>query len=207
MYIDVQARVGQETGFIALSLIVTDRTEIHRRRELYIANQRYSDEYCFLVHPIYWWLRGNGKFYVEHSAWSETPSKIWNSYSYFLDFGPLPNHHPCQTQEELDKKFSETTQYNNLKKMLSKKNEQLKEMRTRLRKHEPTDSWSSSSRFIIPADNVARVECEILFSRLFCLSDINKIVFGQWRALVYFYSVFPNIKRQSRSLFWPQFEL
>lgn len=45
-----------------------------------------------------------------------------------------------KTQEELDKKFSETTQYNNLKKMLSKKNEQLKEMRTRLRKHEPTDS-------------------------------------------------------------------
>ncbi|XP_063686832.1 leucine zipper transcription factor-like protein 1 [Bolinopsis microptera] len=44
-----------------------------------------------------------------------------------------------QTQEELDRKFSETTQYNNMKKMLGKKNEQLKEIRSKLRRYEPTD--------------------------------------------------------------------
>ena len=49
------------------------------------------------------------------------------------------NGQTTQTQEELDKKFSETTQYNNMKKMLQRKNEQLKEIRSKLRRYEPTD--------------------------------------------------------------------
>lgn len=48
-------------------------------------------------------------------------------------------HDIPQTQDELDKKFSETTQYNNMKKMLAKKNEQLKEIRSKLRRYEPSD--------------------------------------------------------------------
>lgn len=44
-----------------------------------------------------------------------------------------------QAQGELHKKFSETMQYNNMKKMISKKNDQLKELRTRLRKYEPAE--------------------------------------------------------------------
>jgi len=39
--------------------------------------------------------------------------------------------------QEFDKKFSETTQFKNLKKMLEGKNTQLKDMRNRLRKYEP----------------------------------------------------------------------
>lgn len=39
--------------------------------------------------------------------------------------------------EELDKKFSETTQYRNMKKMLEGKNGQMKELRNRLKKYEP----------------------------------------------------------------------
>ena len=39
--------------------------------------------------------------------------------------------------EEFDKKFSETVQFKNLKRMLEGKNVQLKELRARLRLHEP----------------------------------------------------------------------
>jgi leucine zipper transcription factor-like protein 1 len=42
-----------------------------------------------------------------------------------------------KTQKELEKKFSETSQFTNMKQMLTKKNEQLKELRTQLRKYEP----------------------------------------------------------------------
>eukprot|EP00118_Oscarella_pearsei_P000861 m.5985 g.5985 ORF g.5985 m.5985 type:complete len:303 (+) comp14637_c0_seq2:355-1263(+) len=42
-----------------------------------------------------------------------------------------------ETEKELQKKFAETAQFTNLKKMLTKKNEQLKDLRTRLKKHEP----------------------------------------------------------------------
>lgn len=44
-----------------------------------------------------------------------------------------------RAQGELDKKFSETIQYNNMKKMITKKNDQLKELRGRLRKYEPAE--------------------------------------------------------------------
>eukprot|EP00795_Rhopilema_esculentum_P014218 gene14218-5235_t len=39
--------------------------------------------------------------------------------------------------KEIDKKFSETSQYKNLKKMLETKNVQIKDLRARLRRHEP----------------------------------------------------------------------
>ena len=39
--------------------------------------------------------------------------------------------------EEFDKKFSETVQFKNLKRMLEGKNTQLKELRARLRLYEP----------------------------------------------------------------------
>jgi len=39
--------------------------------------------------------------------------------------------------KEFDKKFSETTQFKNLKKMLEGKNTQIKELRNRLKRHEP----------------------------------------------------------------------
>ncbi|EDV27642.1 uncharacterized protein TRIADDRAFT_53552 [Trichoplax adhaerens] len=39
-----------------------------------------------------------------------------------------------QTKSELEKKFGETSQYNNMKKMLTNKNNQIKELRSRLRK-------------------------------------------------------------------------
>lgn len=42
-----------------------------------------------------------------------------------------------RTQEELTKKFSETAQYKNMKQMLQNKNEQIKELRSRLKKYEP----------------------------------------------------------------------
>jgi len=44
-----------------------------------------------------------------------------------------------RAQGELDKKFSETMQYNNMKKMITKKNDQMKELRGRLRKYEPAE--------------------------------------------------------------------
>ncbi|XP_070536599.1 leucine zipper transcription factor-like protein 1 isoform X2 [Ptychodera flava] len=42
-------------------------------------------------------------------------------------------------EKELEKKFSQTGAYKNLKKMLEKKNEQIKDLRRRLRKYEPDD--------------------------------------------------------------------
>ncbi|KXJ06774.1 leucine zipper transcription factor-like protein 1 [Exaiptasia diaphana] len=41
------------------------------------------------------------------------------------------------TQQELTKKFNETSQYKNMKQMLTTKNEQIKDLRSRLRKYEP----------------------------------------------------------------------
>ncbi|XP_033624414.1 leucine zipper transcription factor-like protein 1 [Asterias rubens] len=41
------------------------------------------------------------------------------------------------TEKELEKKFSQTGAYKNLKSMLSKKNDQLKDLRSRLRQYEP----------------------------------------------------------------------
>ncbi|XP_038078645.1 leucine zipper transcription factor-like protein 1 isoform X2 [Patiria miniata] len=43
------------------------------------------------------------------------------------------------TEKELEKKFSQTGAYKNLKSMLSKKNDQIKELRSRLRTYEPDD--------------------------------------------------------------------
>ncbi|XP_068250618.1 leucine zipper transcription factor-like protein 1 [Palaemon carinicauda] len=42
-------------------------------------------------------------------------------------------------EKELEKKFSQTGAYQNMKKMLNKKNEQIKQMRQRLDKYEPDD--------------------------------------------------------------------
>ncbi|XP_077993397.1 leucine zipper transcription factor-like protein 1 [Glandiceps talaboti] len=42
-------------------------------------------------------------------------------------------------ERELEKKFSQTGAYKNMKKMLEKKNEQIKDLRRRLRKYEPDD--------------------------------------------------------------------
>ncbi|XP_031562380.1 leucine zipper transcription factor-like protein 1 [Actinia tenebrosa] len=42
-----------------------------------------------------------------------------------------------QAQQELTKKFNETSQYKNMKQMLTSKNDQIKELRNRLRKYEP----------------------------------------------------------------------
>lgn len=42
-----------------------------------------------------------------------------------------------QTKQELDKKFGDTAQYNNLRTMLSSKNAQIKELREKLKKYEP----------------------------------------------------------------------
>lgn len=41
-------------------------------------------------------------------------------------------------EKELERKFSQTAAYQNLKKMLSKKNEQIKELRSKLGKYEPS---------------------------------------------------------------------
>jgi len=50
----------------------------------------------------------------------------------------LALQHEIETlSQEFDKKFSETTQFKNLKKMLEGKNAQLKELRKRLKQHEP----------------------------------------------------------------------
>jgi leucine zipper transcription factor-like protein 1 len=43
------------------------------------------------------------------------------------------------TEAELEKKFSQTGAYKNMKQMMSKKNKQLREMRTKLNKYEPTN--------------------------------------------------------------------
>nr|DBA23854.1 TPA: hypothetical protein GDO54_014728 [Pyxicephalus adspersus] len=45
----------------------------------------------------------------------------------------------AMAERELDKKFQETAAYRNMKDMLSKKNEQMKELRRRLAKYEPQD--------------------------------------------------------------------
>jgi len=42
-----------------------------------------------------------------------------------------------EAEKDLAKKFNETTQYKNMKQMLTSKNEQIKELRGRLRKYEP----------------------------------------------------------------------
>lgn len=42
-----------------------------------------------------------------------------------------------EAQKDLTKKFNETTQYKNMKQMLTTKNDQIKELRSRLRKYEP----------------------------------------------------------------------
>ncbi|XP_068671540.1 leucine zipper transcription factor-like protein 1 [Montipora foliosa] len=42
-----------------------------------------------------------------------------------------------EAEKDLAKKFNETTQYRNMKQMLTSKNEQLKDLRSRLRKYEP----------------------------------------------------------------------
>ena len=41
---------------------------------------------------------------------------------------------PFSFSQDLVKKFNETTQYKNMKQMLTSKNEQIKELRSRLRK-------------------------------------------------------------------------
>lgn len=43
-------------------------------------------------------------------------------------------------EDELEKKFSDTVAYSNMKKMLSKKNDQIKELRKLLRKYQPEES-------------------------------------------------------------------
>lgn len=42
-----------------------------------------------------------------------------------------------EAEKDLAKKFNETTQYRNMKQMLTSKNEQIKDLRSRLRKYEP----------------------------------------------------------------------
>lgn len=42
-----------------------------------------------------------------------------------------------EAEKDLTKKFNETTQYKNMKQMLTSKNEQIKDLRARLRKYEP----------------------------------------------------------------------
>lgn len=44
------------------------------------------------------------------------------------------------TEKELEKKFSQTGAYKNMKMMLTKKNKQIKDMRVRLNKYEPQDN-------------------------------------------------------------------
>ncbi|KAJ8272713.1 hypothetical protein GJAV_G00092540 [Gymnothorax javanicus] len=45
----------------------------------------------------------------------------------------------AQAEKELEKKFQQTAAYRNMKEMLTKKNEQIKEIRKRLHKYEPDD--------------------------------------------------------------------
>ena len=54
-------------------------------------------------------------------------------YSRFLEV----QHQLNMAEKELEKKFSETGAYKNLKKMLASKNESIKEMRKKLIKYEP----------------------------------------------------------------------
>jgi len=64
---------------------------------------------------------------------SSLEEEVTNSKHYVLAL-----QHEIETlSEEFDKKFSETTQFKNLKKMLEGKNGQLKELRKRLKKYEP----------------------------------------------------------------------
>lgn len=46
-------------------------------------------------------------------------------------------HELEEAEKDLARKFNETTQYKNMKQMLTSKNDQLKELRSRLRKYEP----------------------------------------------------------------------
>lgn len=43
------------------------------------------------------------------------------------------------SEKELEKKFSQTAAYQNMKKMLVKKNDQIKQLRQRIGKYEPAD--------------------------------------------------------------------
>jgi len=64
---------------------------------------------------------------------SSMEEEVTNSKHYVLAL-----QHEIETlSEEFDKKFSETTQFKNLKKMLEGKNAQLKELRKRLKNYEP----------------------------------------------------------------------
>jgi leucine zipper transcription factor-like protein 1 len=43
------------------------------------------------------------------------------------------------TEKELERKFNQTNAYKNMKQMLDKKNEQIKDLRRRLNRYEPPD--------------------------------------------------------------------
>lgn len=45
--------------------------------------------------------------------------------------------------QELEKKFNNTAAYNNMKKIIAKKNEQIKDLRNRLLKYESLDSFEN----------------------------------------------------------------
>lgn len=45
----------------------------------------------------------------------------------------------CLAEKELDKKFQQTAAYRNMKEILTKKNEQIKDIRKRLQKYEPNE--------------------------------------------------------------------
>ncbi len=55
------------------------------------------------------------------------------------------------TENELEKKFSQTAAYKNLKGMLSKKNQQIKQLRSALNKYDPdTENFDEDWFFEIP---------------------------------------------------------
>jgi len=64
---------------------------------------------------------------------SNTTEELANTKHYVLEL----QHEVELLNKELDKKFSETAQYKNLKKMLETKNVQIKDLRARLKRHEP----------------------------------------------------------------------
>lgn len=68
-----------------------------------------------------------------NKKFSSMDEELANAKHYILNL-----QHELETlHEEFEKKFSETTQFKNLKKMLEGKNTQIKELRTRVKKYEP----------------------------------------------------------------------
>jgi leucine zipper transcription factor-like protein 1 len=72
---------------------------------------------------------------------SEMQTKLVEAHKRLLDVQSQLH----STESELEKKFSQTAAYKNMKQMLNKKNKQMKELRTKLVKYEPNQGDGSGN--------------------------------------------------------------